>query len=129
MKKREIKNREDVHLLVTHFYGKIREHATLGPIFNKIIEDWEAHFEVLTNFWESQLFLKRNYHNNPIKVHNEVDKKMEHQIKSEHFGMWLNVWFDTLDELFEGEVAYIAKNRAQKMSTMLYIEMFKCRPK
>lgn len=129
MKKREIKNREDVHLLVTHFYGKIREHATLGPIFNKIIEDWDAHFEVLTNFWESQLFLKRNYHNNPIQVHNEVDSKMEHQIKSEHFGMWLNLWFETLDELFEGEVAYIAKNRAQKMSSMLFIEMFKARSK
>ncbi|MFC4096146.1 group III truncated hemoglobin [Euzebyella saccharophila] len=129
MKKREIKNREDVHLLVTQFYGKIREHATLSPIFNKIIEDWDAHFEVLTNFWESQLFLKRNYHNNPIQVHNEVDRKMEHQIKSEHFGMWLNLWFETLDELFEGEVAYIAKNRAQKMSSMLFIEMFKARPK
>ncbi|MBC6997249.1 group III truncated hemoglobin [Cytophaga sp. FL35] len=129
MGKKLLRNRKDVHLLVTHFYGKIREHATLGPIFNIIIEDWDAHFEVLTNFWESQLFLKRNYHNNPIKVHNEVDKKMEHMIKSEHFGMWLNLWFETLDELFEGEVAYIAKNRAQKMSSMLFIEMFKARPK
>lgn len=129
MGKKLLQNRKDVHLLVTHFYGKIREHATLGPIFNKIIEDWDVHFEVLTNFWESQLFLKRNYHNNPIQVHNEVDSKMEHQIKSEHFGIWLNLWFETLDELFEGEVAYIAKNRAQKMSSMLFIEMFKARPK
>lgn len=125
--KNPIKNRKDIHLLVSCFYEKIRKDPNLGPIFNSIIVDWESHFELLTDFWESQLLVKRTYHGNPIDVHQEVDTKMNHTITSEHFGLWLNLWFETLDELFTGEVAWLAKNRAQKMSTMLFLKIFEHR--
>tara|TARA_R110002167_G_scaffold61543_3_gene173622 strand:+ start:1456 stop:1845 length:390 start_codon:yes stop_codon:yes gene_type:complete len=127
MEKTTIQNRADVRLLVETFYGKIRIDAILGPIFNNIISDWEAHYEVLTDFWETQLFLKRKYHGNPITVHQAVDDAMNHSITSEHFGLWLNVWFATIDELFQGDTAWIAKNRAQKMSTMLFMKIYEHR--
>ena len=123
----DIKNRNDISLLVTTFYGKVRIDKTLGPIFNQIISDWEAHFELLTDFWETQLFLKRKYHGNPVTAHQEVDQKMGRTVTSEHFGLWLNLWFETIDELFNGETAWIAKNRAQKMSTMLFLKIFQSR--
>lgn len=66
---------------------------------------------------------------NPITAHQEMDDTMDHTITSEHFGLWINLWFTTLDELFEGETAWIAKNRAQKMSTMLYLKIFEHRSK
>jgi len=127
--KKDIKNREDVSLLVITFYKKIRKDKVLGPIFNGIIKDWESHLILLIDFWETQLLLIRKYHGNPIIAHQEVDDKMNHTITSEHFGLWLNLWFETLDELFEGETTWVAKNRAQKMSTMLFMEMFKHRSK
>lgn len=127
MKKNDIKNRDDIQLLVETFYSKIRKDETLGSIFNNIITDWESHLELLTDFWETQLFLKRKYHGNPVTAHQEVDDKMDHTITSEHFGLWLNLWFATIDELFEGETAWIAKNRAQKMSTMLFMHMYQHR--
>jgi len=127
MKKRSIESRADVALLVRTFYGKIRGHHILGPIFNAIISDWDAHLELLTGFWESQLFLKRTYLGNPVAVHQAVDARMGHAITPEHFGLWLNLWFETLDEGFEGETAWIAKNRAQKMSTMLYLKIYEAR--
>lgn len=126
-KKVDIKNREDISRLVRTFYSKIRTDEILGPIFNDIISDWESHLILLIDFWETQLFLKRVYTGNPVTAHQEVDDKMNHTITSEHFGLWLNLWFETLDELFEGEVAWIAKNRAQKMSTMLYMKIFEHR--
>ncbi|MDO6807335.1 group III truncated hemoglobin [Zobellia galactanivorans] len=129
MEKKEIKTRQDVRLLVDTFYGKIREEETLGPIFNGIISDWEAHLELLTDFWETQLFLQRKYRGNPVTAHQEVDDKTNHTITSEHFGLWLNLWFATLDELFDGERVWIAKNRAQKMSTMLFMQMYQHRKK
>ncbi|MDO6517356.1 group III truncated hemoglobin [Zobellia uliginosa] len=129
MEKKEIKTRQDVRLLVDTFYRKIREEETLGPIFNGIISDWEAHLELLTDFWETQLFLQRKYHGNPVTAHQEVDDKTNHTITSEHFGLWLNLWFATLDELFDGERVWIAKNRAQKMSTMLFMQMYQHRKK
>jgi len=127
MAKRIIQSREDVALLVRTFYGKIRRDAVLGPIFNAIITDWEAHFGLLTDFWESQLFLKRTYPGNPVAVHQQVDAQAGHSVTPEHFGLWLNLWFETLDEGFEGETAWIAKNRAQKMSTMLYLKIYEAR--
>jgi hemoglobin len=127
--KTDIKNREDVSFLINSFYRKIRNDEILGPIFNGIITDWDAHLELLTDFWETQLFLKRKYYGNPVTAHQEVDDKMNHSINPEHFGLWLNLWFETLDELFEGETAWIAKNRAQKMSTMLYMKLFENRQK
>lgn len=125
--KQDIKNREDISRLVRLFYDKIRKDAVLGPIFTAMVSDWDSHLEVLTGFWESQLFLKRSYYGNPLAVHQQVDAKMNHGITPEHFGLWLNLWFQTLDELFSGEVAAIAKNRAQKMSTMLYLKIFENR--
>lgn len=128
MERKELKNRDDVKLLVETFYGKIRKDKVLGSIFNTIITDWESHLILLTDFWETQLFLKRKYYGNPVTAHQEVDDKMKNSITSEHFGLWLNLWFATIDELFEGETAWIAKNRAQKMSTMLFMEIFQHRP-
>ncbi|TMM58386.1 group III truncated hemoglobin [Maribacter algarum] len=125
--KADISNRKDVKSLVVTFYQKVRKHDILGPIFNQIITDWEAHFELLTDFWETQLFLKRKYHGNPVTVHQEVDDKTNNSVSSEQFGLWLNLWFETIDELFEGEIAWVAKNRAQKMSTMLFLKIFEHR--
>jgi len=125
----DITTRKDVKYLVVNFYQKVRKDTTLGAIFNQIIHDWEDHFELLTDFWETQLFLKRKYHGNPVAKHQEVDNKINNSVTSEHFGLWLNLWFETIDELFEGETAWIAKNRAQKMSTMLFLKIFEHRKK
>lgn len=125
--KPEIKTRKDIALLVNTFYEKVRKENTLGPIFNGIISDWEAHLEILTNFWESQLFLKRKYTGDPIKAHIKTDDYMGNTMSMEHFGIWLNLWFATIDELFSGETAWIAKNRARKMNTMLFLKIFEHR--
>ncbi len=47
--KTDIKNREDVSLLINTFYKKIRKDEILGPIFNGIITDWDAHLVLLTD--------------------------------------------------------------------------------
>mgnify|MGYP003424153063 FL=1 len=127
MEKTEITSRPDIKLLVETFYGRIRLHPVLGPIFNGIITDWPSHLELLTDFWETQLLFERKYWGNPLAAHQEVDEKMDYTMKSEHFGLWLNLWFATLDELFQGETAQVAKNRARKMSTMLYLNIFENR--
>lgn len=125
----DIKNRDDISVLVRTFYMTVQQDDILGPIFNGIISDWESHFELLTDFWETQLFLKRKYFGNPVTAHQELDDKVNHTVTSEHFGLWLNLWFATIDELFEGDTAWIAKNRAQKMSTMLFMQIYEHRHK
>jgi len=133
MTKKDIETHEDVHLLVSSFYAKIRKDAFLGPFFNRVITDWEAHIETLTTFWETSLFttrkLERKYYGNPLTVHVKVDQENNQSITQEHFGNWLNLWFETIDAHFEGEYALKAKQKARKMSTFLYLNIFQSRLK
>ncbi|MGV8814077.1 MAG: group III truncated hemoglobin [Gelidibacter sp.] len=131
MEKKDIENREDVYVLVSEFYRKVRKDPVLGPFFNRVIKDWEAHIERLTTFWESSLFmtkkLEHRYHGNPLQVHIEVDRENDNAITQVHFGLWMNLWFETLDELFEGEYADNAKNRARKMGSFMFMNIFQAR--
>lgn len=80
MKKYDIKNREDIHVLVSTFYNTIRDHNVLGVFFNETISNWDAHINHLTSFWERQLFLKGKYTGNPLEKHIEVDAKFNNSI-------------------------------------------------
>ncbi|MBR9915747.1 MAG: group III truncated hemoglobin [Algicola sp.] len=129
--RKDISTRQDLYRLVTLFYDKVRADQLLGPFFNDTITDWESHLEHLTTFWESSLFMTRKlqhkYHGNPLEVHVDVDRKFNGQITELHFGVWLNLWYQTLDELFEGEVTDNAKRRARKMGTFMYLKIFEAR--
>ncbi|WP_452231684.1 group III truncated hemoglobin [Lacinutrix sp. MEBiC02595] len=133
MNKSDINTREDIFLLVSNFYEKVKVDEKLGPFFNDTIKDWEAHLDHLTSFWETSLFmtkkLEKKYHGNPLEAHVKVDKKFNHTIDNLHFGIWLNLWYQTLDELFEGEIADNAKRRARKMGTFMYMNIFAARGK
>ena len=131
MKRKDINTRDDIFLLVTTFYKKIRADKQIGHFFNDTIKDWDEHLERLTTFWETNLFitrkLEKKYNGNPLEAHVRVDKQFNHSIDNLHFGLWLNLWFETLDELFEGEVADNAKRRARKMGTFMYMSIFQAR--
>lgn len=127
----KITNRDDVSLLVHTFYDKIRQHELLGPIFNGHVseEQWPAHLSKLTDFWESNLFGVRTFRGSPSKAHVNVDKNLNHTISQNHFAQWLQLWFETIDELFEGELADRAKEMARRMSTGQYIHIWQSRPR
>ena len=131
MVKKDIETRADVNLLVSSFYDKVKKDDFLGPFFLPIIKDWDAHIQRLTSFWETNLFmtrkLKEKYYGNPSEVHVKVDRNNNKSITEHHFGVWLNLWFQTIDENFQGEVADNAKRRARKMSTFLYLNIFQSR--
>ncbi len=129
--KQDIQSREDVFLLVSEFYIRVRKDVVLGPFFNNAIDDWDAHLNRLTTFWETSLFftkkLEHKYYGDPLQAHVKVDQENNNSITELHFGIWLNLWFATLDELFEGEITENAKRRARKMGTFMYLKIFEAR--
>ena len=127
--RKQIEDRADIDVLVHAFYTKIRADEEIGFYFNTMIKDWNAHLEKLTDFWETNLFAVKKYRGNPHAIHNEVDEHFEGEITSNEFGIWLNYWFQTLDELFEGENVETLKRRARKMGTFLFMSMFEHRKK
>ncbi|ANQ47677.1 group III truncated hemoglobin [Flammeovirga yaeyamensis] len=124
--KKEIENREDIIVLVNSFYDKVRQHPTLGPFFNEEIKiNWDTHLPIMYDFWESNLFSVNKYKGNPVVTHQSVDKVSP--IEQKHFGHWLQLWFNTLDEHFEGQNADTLKSRARNMSHMLFMKIFQGR--
>ncbi len=130
MELRDIENREDVFLLVNAFYSKVKKDAFIGHIFLEIIpeHEWEPHIEKLTDFWETNLFFVRKYKGNPMKAHKAVDTHFKNAITQQHFGKWLELWFTTVNELFEGTKATHAKERARNIASALFMRMFEARP-
>lgn len=126
----QIKTRKDISVLVHTFYGKIRKDVLLGPIFNDHIteEEWPQHLCKLTDFWETNLFGIAKFKGSPTAKHIGVDKNLNFTIEPAHFGKWLQLWFETLDELYEGEVATKAKDTARRMATGQYIAVWQQRP-
>lgn len=127
--KKEITTREDIFLLVSSFYSRIRKDVYLGPIFNKHIDDWDEHLEHLTDFWEAQLFFDKKFTGNPLAKHQDVDAAEGYTINEQHFGVWLNHWVQTIDDLFIGEKSDTLKSRARKIGTFLHVHIFNARPK
>ncbi|MGM0636013.1 MAG: group III truncated hemoglobin [Bacteroidota bacterium] len=127
--KNDLRNRADVSKLVTSFYDKVRLNEEIGPFFNEMISEWDEHLEKLIDFWESNLFFVGKYKGNPMRAHLAVDSNFDHQIQQKHFGVWLNLWFETIDELFEGELANRAKNNARNMASHLFMKMYVNRKK
>lgn len=127
VKKNDIRDREDIKILVTQFYNKVRKDDEIGPIFEMVIKDWNTHINRLTDFWETNLLFVKKFKGNPIRAHNEVDNMLNHSITNIHFGIWLRLWINTIDQLYEGKLATTAKNRARTIGTTLFIKIFKNR--
>ena len=131
MNPKPIDSREDVDFLVRRFYEQVRAHELLGPVFNEVVQDWEVHLVHLSDFWEMILLQTGPGAGkfNPTKVHREVDEKVDYSIDQVHFGSWLELWFGTIDQYFEGEVADYAKEHARRMAHMLFMRIWEARPK
>lgn len=127
MKKSDIESEKDVELLVHKFYDQVRKNAEIGPFFNETIQDWDTHLNKLTKFWMANLFGETGYTGNPMKTHIEVDQSFDNQIEQAHFGHWLQMWFSTIDSLFQGDKANLAKERARNIAHITFIKMYKSR--
>lgn len=123
--KKELDSRENIKLLVTTFYGKVREDELIGDFFNKTISDWPHHFEQLTDFWEGNLLMKPIFRGRPGAKHIMVDRSFDGAIEKIHFARWLNLWHQTLDEGFTGPKVDDAKTIAVRAAAMFFskIEM------
>ncbi len=113
----DLATRAEVELLVRTFYRAAAMDDLLGPIFEAASVDWPSHIETVTGFWMDQLFATHRYEGNPLRAHVPVARRIP--FRPEHFARWLALFTETVDELFEGPVADLAKARAAKMARAL----------
>lgn len=96
----------------------------IGFFFTDIAQlDLEKHLPVMYDFWESTLFHSANYSGNPMRVHINLNQKA--RIRDRHFERWLALFNETVDELYTGTVAELAKTRALSIATVMRIKLIK----
>ncbi len=118
----DIRNREDIILLVNTFYAKVERDAIIGPIFTNVANvDWDKHLPLMYSFWCTQLLEEQSYAGNPMKVHEQLNKK--HTLMQYHFDGWVRIFVETVDELFAGVKAEDAKLRASQISALMHHRM------
>lgn len=102
---KDITNSLDVTLLVKTFYSNLLLNEDVKHIFADV--DFEKHMPHMIAFWEFVLLDKEGY------TTNVFDKHVNLPIKKEHFAVWLKTFESTVHNLFLGEKANLAIQRAQ----------------
>jgi len=114
MIRHDIETEEDITNLVNQFYTKVRNDDLLAPVFNSIIKDnWERHLQTMCNFWSTILLYSKKYANDPMAKH------LPMPLEKNHFDNWLTLFEETIDELFSGNTASIAKMRANNIARIM----------
>ena len=113
----DIMTREDVRKLVVDFYRDVAMDDVLGPIFADAHVDWSAHIPKLTDFWAWQLLGERAYERNPLRAHEPVHARTP--FREVHYQRWLELFETTVNELFAGPNAELAKGRARRMAAAM----------
>jgi hemoglobin len=111
----DIETRDDCERLVRAFYAKAFDDAMIGYLFTDVARlDLEAHVPRITSFWETVLLGNRTYSGGAFGKHADLHAKSE--LREGHFERWLQLWFGTVDELFAGDRANLAKIHALRVA-------------
>ncbi|MEO7309419.1 MAG: group III truncated hemoglobin [Chitinophagaceae bacterium] len=122
--KHDIQNREDILLLMRQFYNRLLADPSISYIFTDVAKlDLGHHFPKLADFWEMVLFQKDTYRKNAMQIHLQLNQQTP--LTTAHFETWLKYFNKTVDELFDGDIAFLAKQRALSIATSLRIKMTK----
>lgn len=100
----DIHTKNDVDLLVNTFYSKVLQDELLAPFFKHL--NFEKHLPKMIHFWSFVLLDQAGYTTDVTQKH------MKMPLKKEHFDHWISMFHETIDELFIGEKAKLAKQRA-----------------
>jgi len=106
-------NVERIRELVELFYSRIQQDDLLGPIFEEIVEDWDAHYEKMTRFWSSAVLRTGTYSGRPIEAH-----KFGGLTKA-HFARWIELFTTTASDVFSKDDAAVFVDLGQKMAASI----------
>jgi len=104
--------KESIRELVNTFYPTILADPVTAPAFIAKIgsdinsKEWQEHLELLTNFWAFSALGELEYRGSPLAPHFNLD------LTKEHFDRWLELFFEAIDRVYEGEAAEFFKQRS-----------------
>ena len=119
---RDIDDRADCERLVRAFYGRALVDPVIGWIFVDVAElDVEAHVPRIASFWETILLGAHSYGGGAFAPHAALHARV--RLRAGHFERWLWLWRTTVDELFAGPRAELAKSHAQRVAQAFHARL------
>lgn len=101
--------------LVHAFYARARRDWLLGPVFERAVDDWDAHLATLVRFWCSVLLRAGTYRGNPMAAHRPLG------LDDPHFARWLALWDMTARDVLPREQARLVFETAARIGRSLRI--------
>jgi hemoglobin len=103
--------------LVERFYDKVRVDPLLGPVFNPLVDDWDAHKVLMTSFWATVALGSGHYRGNPLAKHQPLPIGME------HFQRWLALWRETAQQVLDADAATMMIGYAERIGYGMRVGM------
>lgn len=102
--KKDISTKQDIEQLIQTFYANLLQIEDIKPVFAGL--DFQTHIPRIVSFWALVLLDEEGYKTNVF------DKHIHLPIQLPMFDTWLATFTKTVDDLFAGEKAELAKQRA-----------------
>ena len=83
--------------------------------------DVEAHVPRIASFWETILLGAHSYSGGAFAPHAALNARV--RLRAGHFERWLWLWRTTVDELFAGERAELAKSHAARVAQAFHTRL------
>jgi len=103
--------------LVDRFYDKVRADPLLGPVFDPLVNDWDAHKVLMTSFWSTVALRTGHYRGNPLARHQPLP------IDVAHFQRWLALWHEIAGEVLDEESAALMIGYAERIGYGMRVGM------
>ena len=104
IKMKDIQTQDDLYFLVKEFYKKLLTDAKISYVFTDVVKiKLEEHLPILVTFWSQAILGTGGYTNNLTQIHLDVNAK--EYLSPELFTIWLNHFYNAVDENFQGEKA------------------------
>lgn len=131
--RRDIIDSADVDHLIATFYARVMPDPIIGFFFTEIARiDLDQHLPIIGAFWQQQLFGNANV--NAPRYRGELfakhrDLHLRAALTADHFHRWLSLFRTTVDELFAGPRADIAKQRAERIAGSMQVALAERHPR
>ncbi|MDW5318544.1 group III truncated hemoglobin [Rhizobium sp. PL01] len=107
-----------IERLVRDFYGRVREDAVLGAIFEQRLSNrWDAHIKTMIDFWSSVTMRTGRYTGQPHVMHRNLG------LEPAHFEHWLALFRSAVEDNCEGAIADLFIDRANRIASSLQISL------
>lgn len=103
--KKDITTYDDCLLLIENFYDKLLIDDQIAHFFTDL--NLEEHIPKVADFWAFILIDRPGYSNNMMTAHARLN------LKEKDFERWLELFHETINDLFQGEKATLAIERSK----------------